>query len=400
MDARELAGLSREELIVRAENLGVARPSVLTRAELIDEIRSLQVADSSEQRLVRGLFGVARDLLASVVERGLHLPEAAAVIRGPRDDEPWTPPKPPLATVTLAEIYAAQGHKNRALAILGQVLAHDPDHAIARALRDKLLIASEPPPAPTETEESEGLEPLEPAASEADELPVAPASSSSLAMVAPPPSEPAERPVPMLDDEPLPPRYEVDEIVALPVDPHTLYTYWEVRAETLEEARSEAEDGQLVVRVVAVTATWDGPVVHTRDIEVQAWVGDWFVRELPAGAILRAALGWRSSRGFQPLAIALEIGAPPALPSRIAATRLARFTEREGAVSIDAAEFPQASAYVRAVAAYQRKLARTVASESAVEAAAASEAGGEAGAPAEVPSVAFGSPSSSGWASG
>lgn len=291
---------------------------------------------------------MARDLIASVVEKGLHLKEAASVIRGPQDDDD-SPAKAPLATVTLAEIYAAQGHRDRALAVLEQLLAEDPEHSIAKGLREKLLAASENPPPSAEPEESESTEP---------EIPLP--TSSSAAAVVPPPTPTAEEPIPMLDDEPLPPRYEVDEIVALPVDPRTLYVYWEAREETLREARAEAEDGKLVVRVVAVTASWEGPVVHTRDIEVQATVGDWFVRDLPEGAIVRAALGWQSSLGFQPIAVALEIGAPPAKPSPIAATELARFSKDEGAVLIEGSELPEVTVYARAVFLYRLKLSRSV----------------------------------------
>lgn len=362
MDARELEGLSREELVVHAESIGVLRPSVLTRAELIDEILRCQVADPAEQRQLRGLLGVARDLLASVVERGLHLPDAAAVIRGPKEDSP-PPPKAPLATITLAEIYAKQGHKRRALAVLDQILAHDPDQAGARGLRDALTAAPEPPPSiPHEpeppVEETTEAPPL-PEPAEEDRVP-SPASSSMPVIAKPPAPPPPEEPVPMLDDEPLPPRYEVDEIVALPVDPRTLYVYWEALAETLDEARSEVEEGRLVIRIVAVTASWDGPIVETRDIEVQARVGDWFVRDLPPGAILRAALGWRSPAGFQPFAIALEIGAPQASPSPIASTQLARFTKDEGALPIAEPSGALDSAYARAVESYRRKLARSL----------------------------------------
>src|SRR4051794_13992730 len=118
----ELEGLSRDQLIEQADRLGVSRASVLTRAELMDEIVRRSVRDPVERGRARGLLGVARDLLARVVERGLHLPDAAAVIRGPAQARPtWPRPKAPLATLTLAEIYAAQGHKARAIAVLDEV---------------------------------------------------------------------------------------------------------------------------------------------------------------------------------------------------------------------------------------------------------------------------------------
>lgn len=382
MDARELEGLSREELIRRAERVGVFRPFVLTKSELIDEILRCQSAELGE-RGIRGLFGMARDLLADVVERSLHLPEAAAVIRGSNDDDaPWTPNKPPLSTVTLAEIYAAQGHRARALAVLDQILASNPDHEAARTLREKLLAEGE---APTPEVPDETV----------DEVSVPQGSSAPL--VAEPPSPPSpERPVPMLDDEPLPPRYEVDEVVALAVDPRTLYVYWEIRRETLEAARREAQDGKLVLSVVAVTASWEGPKVSYRNIEVQAQVGDWFVRDLPEGAILRAALGFQTARGFRPLAVALEAAAPPRSPSPISATQLARFTKEDGARSIEAFE---ADSYAASVKAYRQELARVLAARSraaGVEAGVAETlATGEAAMVSSEPSV-----SSGGWASG
>jgi hypothetical protein len=83
-------------------------------------------------------LGKARRLLASVVERGLHLPEAATLIRGGLPVRPFSSGPPPVATVTLARIYAAQGHLVRAIGILDEVLVSDPDHELARSLRDEL----------------------------------------------------------------------------------------------------------------------------------------------------------------------------------------------------------------------------------------------------------------------
>src|SRR6185436_12043532 len=96
MLARDLDGLSRSDLIAKAEALGVEKAGVLTRAELADEILRRSVSDPLERRLVRGLLGIARDLVARVVERGLHLPDAAAMIRSVRVRDPWAAPKPPI----------------------------------------------------------------------------------------------------------------------------------------------------------------------------------------------------------------------------------------------------------------------------------------------------------------
>src|ERR1700727_2016129 len=76
MNRTELERLDRDSLISRAEASGVVRARILTRPELIYELiqRSTQ---PGEVVRARGLFGRARDLLARVIERGLHLPDAA-----------------------------------------------------------------------------------------------------------------------------------------------------------------------------------------------------------------------------------------------------------------------------------------------------------------------------------
>ncbi len=83
MDREELEGLDRESLIVRAQAAGIRRARILTRPELIDELLRLDPStDALQLRKSRGFFGRARDLVARVVERGLHLPDAADRIRG------------------------------------------------------------------------------------------------------------------------------------------------------------------------------------------------------------------------------------------------------------------------------------------------------------------------------
>ncbi|MBI4957741.1 MAG: DUF4912 domain-containing protein [Myxococcales bacterium] len=136
MRPEELRALSKDELIRRAETLGVPRPRVLTQVELVDEIVQRTTVGERRER-ARGWLGKARDLLARVVERGLHLPDAAArFASAPRPPMPRTPP--PLPTVTLAEIYAAQGHLPRAIRVLDQVLEREPGHAEALGLRARL----------------------------------------------------------------------------------------------------------------------------------------------------------------------------------------------------------------------------------------------------------------------
>ncbi len=416
--------MTREQLIAQAEQLGIPRPRVLTQPELVDEIIGRTAKTDRERAKARGWLGRARDFLARVVERGLHLPEAARVLRPPKKDgEEWPAPPPPLPTVTLAEIYAAQGHLERAIAVLDEVIAREPEHREARAMRERFTEQShrsrarttrsgsqdggaaplrqppsqtqtQPAPTPPPTPET-GPKPAEaapetiasaPAATEEQVVPTpAPATpppvletaapvaeapetpGSPLAEATPPPtvivatvtgpepallepvkstkevapevpahlseglppepieavaSRPATEP---LDEPPLPDRYEVDEIVAIAVDPRTVYLYWEVRATTLAHARAEQPDGWLCVRIATVTASWEGPVVDTRDLHVDALYGDRFLRDLQPGSNVRVSVGWRNDDGFQPFAVGSEVTAPRAVPVDSIAQEVARW---------------------------------------------------------------------------
>ena len=122
---------------------------------------------SKHEAAPRGWLGRARALVARVVERGLHLPDAAKLLRG----DPGRPPDPPppLATVTLAEIYAAQGYTKKARAVVAEILERQPEHREAAAMLARLGGASTPvePAAEASTAvepEAEASTPVEPAA--------------------------------------------------------------------------------------------------------------------------------------------------------------------------------------------------------------------------------------------
>lgn len=153
----ELDGMGREALIALAASLGVANARALPRVDLVDEIL---LRRGGEGRTGRGLFGLARDLLARVVERGLHLPDAAERADAsvslapppPRDSlvpgtapasvqspaAPTHAPRPEIATVTLASIYASQGLSDRALETVARVLAKAPTDRAALSLQAHL----------------------------------------------------------------------------------------------------------------------------------------------------------------------------------------------------------------------------------------------------------------------
>jgi hypothetical protein len=130
----------------------------------------------------------------------------------------------------------------------------------------------------------------------------------------------------MLDDAPLPPRYDVDECVALSVDPTTLFVYWEVRDATLGHLTSSRPGGTIALRLLVVTPTWDGPRTSVLDYDVHAQIGDYFVRELPMGTVVRAAVGWRIGDVFVPIAQSPALETPPGAPCSILADVLVRWT--------------------------------------------------------------------------
>jgi hypothetical protein len=304
----DLKNLSQAELIDRAERLGVPNPQALERDELLAAIAERRDAPASARG---GWLGRARDLVARVVERGLHMPDAAAILRGAAPPTPMPPP-PPLSTVTLAEIYAAQGHFTKAVKVLEEVLEREPEHSEARALRQRYVgeagspDTSEQAQAPDTSEEAHAPE-------------------------APPPvlEEPA------LADE----ASAVDDVVCLATDPTTAYVYWELRALTYARARWRDPQGRLILRVLCFSP--HAPA--TLDIDIEPLVGDRFVRGLEPGGEVRICVAWLGPRGFVPLAVAAEMQMPRdyralarSLPTRlieIAATR----REAAGATDLPAA---------------------------------------------------------------
>jgi hypothetical protein len=345
MNRAELERLDRDALVDLAEEAGVTRARILTRPELVDELLLRSSVDEASKRRARGIFGVARDLLARVVERGLHLPDAADRIRTlglsapPRRSAPAA-----LPTVTLAEIYAAQGHRERAIDTLESVLARESDHAAARALLAQLKDSAypvPPPPLPPEEEEAAGANATSSAAAEA---------------AAPTGKEEPREPFGMLDDVPLPTRYDVDECVAIPVDPTTLYVYWEARESSLAAVRRTAPGGSLVLRIIVIVPTWDGPQARTQDVPIDSSLGDWFVRDLPPGCVVRAAIGWKHGDAFDSIGHSPSLETPPGSPSPLVADVLVRWTP-SGAVRVQPGD-PDAAAIERALGRVRREAAR------------------------------------------
>jgi hypothetical protein len=316
----ELERLDRDALIARAEGAGVARARILTRPELVDELLLRSAVDDATKERARGLFGRARDLLARLVERGLNRPETADRIRAVGRAVGRVSAPAALPTLTLAEIYVAQGYRERAIETLERVISAEPEHATARALLARLRDAAFAVPSPQMPPETEPDDSPDPAV----------IATAQAAASPPAPPAPAAEPSHMLDDAPLPPRYDVNECVALAVDPRTVYVYWEVRERTIEDLRPGSVERAIVIRVVAVEPAWSGPNSTIRDIEVRATLGELFVHDLAGGAVVRAAVGVRRGAEFVPIVHSAALEMPPSSAAPLSGTKLARWTP-EGA---------------------------------------------------------------------
>jgi hypothetical protein len=373
-----LNDMSRRDLSELARNLGIADAEVMTRAELRAAIeRSQSLPRAAQPPWPTTWLGVARGLIASIVEQGLNLPDAAALIRG--DTKLSSPPKPapPVATVTLARIYAAQGHVQRAIDTLDEVLESDPDHELARQLRDEFAArkvrgaasaqrassaaadAASPPSADPATEPSLAASPAAPLPS-AD--PVAPAPVESVVHDA---AAPASEPPPTIDErlpvtsaaspepppaarvEPLPaspapapepapapssrwarssptpreaPRPVAAELVLIQTDAPAAYVYWELSPTAPQPVTPE----QCSLLLVAHTPRPAGAERIERRLSLSASSGALRLTGLPERAVLRALLTREAASHAQngaaapkPLAVAGAVRAqePPREPA-------------------------------------------------------------------------------------
>ncbi len=309
----ELDNLSRPELIELARRHGIERPERMTRVELRDAI-IVRTQPPEAQAEARGLFGVARSMLATMVESGLNLPDAAALIRGTATFDSRVGQATPVATVTLAEIYAAQGHKKRALGMLDEVLASEPDHEVALRLRRELTEGAEPTSVRVEGEEffetsGEEVESHKPPQVVEDVVEAAPTPAEA----DPPPAVAEAAAV----AEPAAPPIEESEPAAPPGNPRAPHSgvvlqqtrqgvavHWEVSSDFWDQAR--ADGARPALRVVGfLPARWL-PTREERNVELSPTLGNSGVvefDELGAPAAVRAAVGWETASGFRAFAI-------------------------------------------------------------------------------------------------
>jgi len=416
MDRGELEGLDREALVVQAQAAGIRRARILTRPELIDELLRLDPNVSAAQlRKSRGFFGKARDLVARVVERGLHLPDAADRIRtlslgAASTYESRVPRGEPQAmpTVTLAEIYAAQGHRARAIETLRRVLEREPEHAAARTLLARLeddAYVTPPPPLPPEPEnepeparddeEDEALTVETPFATGAVLGPTDPNGEAEFHLA--PPSDEMRGGGVSLDEgrtytftasrdrngvdehaktdvfaivpevgveeevveaapvtpvavvAPIVEVAEVDECIAIPLERDDaggrMYVRWSISWSTIGALLGAMPSGRFVVRAHVVTPSWDAPATETRDLIIDPDMEQVTLVGLAEPSVVRVAVGWLDGLNFVPLA---HSPALEMMPNR----GLVIWTPR-GAVPVTLDD-PRAASIARAVDASRR----------------------------------------------
>ena len=270
MDRRDLEGLTRDELLALARSAGVDGAEWLSREELV-------VALGRGSGLGRlGLFDRARALLDKARELGRTLTgtppisptsSAASDSGGTPDDgddhdaPPDEPGAPRFETLTMAEVYAAQGLADDARRIASALLARDPDHPGARALLDRLAEQALP-------------------ADAGDEPPAA---------------------------------YGQDIACLHLVRPDVLYAWWEVTPDGRGRAQGLlGAPGQLTLRLS--TATANG--AHLRDTPIDDQpVGDLFLRDVMTDARHRVAVGLLGPEGrFAPIAHSQPLWTPRVEP--------------------------------------------------------------------------------------
>ena len=222
-----------------------------------------------------------------MIELGLNLPEAAERLRT-AVEVAERPAGEALPTVTLAGIYAAQGHRDRAIATLRRVLEREPEHSAARALLAQLDAGAYPaePQMPPEVEE--------PAAAASDPESTSTSTSSSTSTSTSSSTSTSTSSSTSTSTS--------TSIVEANDSPDGLVVRWESRDATLARLAAAFPDGRGVLRILLVVPTWDGPRSELRDLEVEARSGERVLRGLPAGVIVRAAVGWRTAEGFAPIA--------------------------------------------------------------------------------------------------
>jgi hypothetical protein len=351
---------SRDELLRKAQQLGIEHPENMTRVELVRAIAQCEVEPLPKTGTSRtgSWLDIARQLLAAVVEQGLNMPDAAALIRGEAKLSEPPKPQPPLATVTLAKIYAAQGHVTRALGVLAEVLKAEPDHQAALDLQNQIKNKAStdstrrkvPPPVGMRVAGAEAATAVEPNPAPHAEVPVqAPAQQGQPPTTAavparaevsaqqasdPGPSDQAGSQSQVGVTDALQPAVlaggEQDSLVLLVRDGVAPVLTWELSKPT-EAARLAGN--AVEIEWLTFAPSWRGPVRQQLRVPVTHATGRMAAPKIAAPALTHAVLGLRQGGKLVPLAV-LVVAEPP--PAGVEGPRLSRghAASREAAAAL------------------------------------------------------------------
>ena len=150
------------------------------------------------------------------------------------------------------------------------------------------------------------------------------------------PAPPAERSAPRLYDErlgELPDRYQDDAFVALPLDPHSLFVYWDFAPGTTAEAARELPGARAVLRILE-----GGQPRQEFDFALES--RSFYVHGLTPGGTYQAEIQFVSSDGRRRRIGQLSnpVGLPPQGPSSLVDDRFIAFPWDRGPLSAAAFE--------------------------------------------------------------
>lgn len=101
-----------------------------------------------------------------------------------------------------------------------------------------------------------------------------------------------------LPSQEIPPEYGVNKVMLLVVDPKFVFTYWEIRHETLADAaRRAGRNPKLTLRFYDITATGDPAKSHYWDVDIFDRLGNWYLKLSHTGQRLCLDVGMKGDSG-------------------------------------------------------------------------------------------------------
>jgi len=95
----------------------------------------------------------------------------------------------------------------------------------------------------------------------------------------------------------IPSEYGKDSVVLLVVDPSFVFTYWEVRSDSLEEASRRVGHGKLTLRFYDISASATPEQGHFWDVEVFDRLGNWYLKLAHPEQNLCLDIGVKNAQG-------------------------------------------------------------------------------------------------------